>query len=332
MPKPAGRSSRIGRMAAVACSWLAVGLLALVSGFHLAGSEPRVAVVALIALTPWLYMLAWVSASVGLFTRQRVLAVASLALVGLQLWWVLPDFDPVSHVVGLAAGETEVRIFDENVTWSDYDLAGIGAEISRQHSDVVVLQEANLTALASLRATGALARFPYEMVRTNGGSNGMAIYSVFPLEGITVWHAGPVPQFRAWLELPGGRRLRIDAVHIHAPVVGPGQPALWEAEMLAVRDELAREPRPLVVVGDFGATWYNPPFQALLRLHLRDAAVVAGQGWRMTWPRTVLPLVRIDHVLISPGVSLESYGLANGPGTDHRPIMVAVSIGDGASR
>jgi endonuclease/exonuclease/phosphatase (EEP) superfamily protein YafD len=157
--------------------------------------------------------------------------------------------------------------------------------------------------------------------------NGMAIYSIFPWEDVTVWYAGPIPQFRAWLKLPGGRRLRIDVIHLHAPVVGSGQPALWAAELVAVRKELAHEPRPLVVVGDFGATWYNPPFQALLHLGLRDAAVVAGQGWRMTWPRTIVPFVRIDHVLLSPGVSLESYGLGNGQGTDHRPIMVTVSVG-----
>jgi endonuclease/exonuclease/phosphatase (EEP) superfamily protein YafD len=315
------------RLTMIALSWTVVIGLAIVSAFHLLQSEPSVAFVALIAVTPWIYMLAWASALVGLFTGHRVLAGVSVVLVGLQLWWVLPDFDPISHVVRPPRGAAEVRVFDENVSWDDFNLSGIGREIRRYQPDVVVLQEPNPTALASLQKAGALSRFHYDLVKTNVGSNGMAIYSVFPLEDVKIWYAGPVPQFRAWLGVPGGRRLRLDAIHLHAPIVGYGQPALWAAEMVAVRKELAGEPRPLIAVGDFGGTWYNAPFQSLLHLGLRDAAVVAGQGWRMTWPRSVVPVVRIDHVLLSPSVSLEAYALGSGQGTDHRPIMATVSVG-----
>ena len=145
----------------------------------------------------------------------------------------------------------------------------------------------------------------------------MALWSVYPFANASVWYAGGHPELRAWLELPGGRRLRIDVLHTDAPYEGSGEPVLWDQEIGAVRQELAREPRPLVAVGDLNATWYDWHFQAILALGLRDAAVVAGQGWRMTWPRDqqpVVPYLRIDHVLLSNGVSLESYGLGTGKG------------------
>ena len=84
-----------------------------------------------------------------------------------------------------------------------------------------------------------------------------------------------------------------------------------------------------MAVGDFNATWFDWHFQALLHLGLRDAAVVAGQGWRMTWPRDqepVVPYAAIDHVLISRGVSLESYGVGDGKGSDHHPLRVRLSV------
>ena len=96
---------RVLRLALLGSSWAVVAALAGVSAFHLAHVEPWTQVVALIAATPWVYMLAWVSAAVGLFFDRRALAVGSLVLVGFQLWWVLPDFDPISHLVPLRAGE-----------------------------------------------------------------------------------------------------------------------------------------------------------------------------------------------------------------------------------
>ena len=65
-----------------------------------------------------------------------------------------------------------------------------------------------------------------------------------------------------------------------------------------------------------------------LALGLRDAAVVAGQGWRMTWPRDqqpVVPYLRIDHVLLSTSVRLQSYKLGEGRGSDHRTVLVTLS-------
>ena len=100
-------------------------------------------------------------------------------------------------------------------------------------------------------------------------------------------------------------------------------------EIGTIRDELAGEPRPLLVVGDLNATWYDWHFQALLALGLRDVAVVAGQGWRMTWPRDqqpVVPYLRIDHVLISRGVRVQSYRLGDGRGSDHHPVLVTLSV------
>jgi endonuclease/exonuclease/phosphatase (EEP) superfamily protein YafD len=324
----------VAHFALVTLSWVVVVALAVLSVFHLAHSEPSTAILSLIAVTPWVYMLAWVSAAAGLLSRRRALAASSVVLIGLQLWWVVPDFDPVSHVVRLPKGADEVRLLDANVYWGNFNLSGIADEIRAEKSQLVTLEEPNGAALAQLARTGVLARLGYRLVDATGGSDGMAIYSVFPLQGATVWYAGSHLEFRAWVELPGGRRLRVDVIQVTAPV-GVSELQDWEAQMNAIRDELANEPRPLLVAGNFNATWYDWHFQALLHVGLRDAAVVAGQGWRMNWPgdqAPVLPYMRIDHILISPGVSLERYGVGQGQGSNHRSLFATVSVGGSASR
>jgi endonuclease/exonuclease/phosphatase (EEP) superfamily protein YafD len=310
-------------------SWVVVAALVVVSAFHLVRREPWTAMVALIAATPWIYMLAWVTVSVGLFFRRRALAVTSAVLVVLQLWWVIPDFDPVSHLTSPAAGEIQVRLFDANVSQSNGNLDEIAGEIRRDKPQVVTMEELTFVGLRSLEATGVMTNYPYQLVRPIYGSYGMALFSVFPLVGATEWYAAGHPELRAWLELPGSRRLRIDVLHTSAPV-GKGEPRDWSHQLEVIRGELAHEPRPLVAVGDLNATWYDWHFQALLGLGLRDAAVVAGRGWQMTWPRDqepVVPYLRIDYVLLSSSVSLQSYSLGDGEGSDHHPLLVRIAVG-----
>jgi len=319
---------RVLRPVLVALSWAVVAALVILTGFHLAHREPWTLIVGLIAVTPWIYMLAWVTASAGLLFRRRVLALISAALVVLQLWWVVPDFDPISHLARPARGEVQVRLFDANVSQSNRNLTEIAHEIERDRPQVVAMEELTPASLRSLQSTHVMDQYRYRLVRPTFGPDGMALWSAYPLADATEWYAYGHPEIRAWLELPGNQRLRIDVLHTDAPY-GTGEPVAWADEIRAIRAELAREPRPLVAAGDLNATWYDWHFQALLALGLQDAAVVAGQGWRMTWPRDqqpVVPYLRIDHILLSKGVSLESYRVGGGRGSDHHPLLISIGI------
>lgn len=317
------------RAGLVGLGWLVSAGLAALAALHLAHREPSDLVVGLINATPWVYMPAWVTASIGLFWRRWALTSISLLLVVLQFWWVAPDFDPFSHLTTPGPGEVTVRLFDWNCSQDNADLAEAASEISRDRAQVVALEELTPAALQSLDRTHAMERFGYTLVRAMPGPDGNGLWSVYPLEDAHEWFAAGHAELRAWLELPGRRRLRVDVVHTDAPY-GPGGPGLWEDQIGAIRAGLAREPLPLVVAGDLNSTWYDWHFQALLGLGLKDAAVVAGQGWRMTWPRDqqpVVPYLAIDHVLLSRGVGLESYGLGDGRGSDHHPLRVTLVVG-----
>jgi len=317
------------RWVTIGLAWAVVVVLVVITAFHLARREPWTLMVGLIAATPWVYMPAWVAASVGLFWRRWLLTATALVLVALQLWWVLPDFDPFSHLARQLPGDVAVRLFDANVSQANRNLTEIAAEIRRDRPDVVTIEELTPASLRSLESARIMGGFRYRFVQTELGSLGMTMWSVYRVSGLQEWYAAGHPELRAWLDLPGGRRLRLDLLHTTAPY-GPAGPGPWVQQMGAIRNELAREPRPLVAVGDLNATWYDWHFQAFLGLGLRDAAVLAGQGWRMTWPRDqqpVVPFLRIDHVLVSPSVGVEHYVLGDGQGSDHHPVLVELELG-----
>jgi endonuclease/exonuclease/phosphatase (EEP) superfamily protein YafD len=240
--------------------------------------------------------------------------------------WAGPDFWPVAHAA--PADGPGWRLFDANVSQSNRNLTEIGGEIARDAPSVIVLEELTPVALTSLLRTGVLADFRWSIVRPQAGPGGMGLWSRLPTTDLGTWTVGgDQVEIDGWVHTPAGS-VRIDGVHVDAPAFGPDQPAMWRRQLGAVRQHLAREPRPLLVAGDFNATWDLRPFQEILHLGLSDAAVLDGQGWRMTWPRNqawVIPYLRIDHILVSSRLTVVDYRLGRGRGSDHHPVMVTVA-------
>lgn len=97
---------------------------------------------------------------------------------------------------------------------------------------------------------------------------------------------------------------------------------------LASRINLARDPylqklnkfirqyKPNLVVGDFNAPRLSGALQNLPN-HYTHAYYLAGSGWSYTWP-VPLPVLAIDHILVSQKISVVSYVLETYWVSDHR--------------
>jgi endonuclease/exonuclease/phosphatase (EEP) superfamily protein YafD len=146
------------------------------------------------------------------------------------------------------------------------------------------------------------------------------------MTGAEVWFAGQHPEVRAWLHPRGTPRVRLYVIHTDAPL--RDKAGAWHHEMSDITSAVRAESRPLLVLGDFNATWDMYEFQDVLHTGLKDAAVEEGKGWEMTWSRQSIipPLVRIDHVLYSPGLTVTSYRTGVGRGSDHHPVLVRLAI------
>jgi endonuclease/exonuclease/phosphatase (EEP) superfamily protein YafD len=307
--------------------WCLVGVALLVSVFRWARVDGWWVAVATVAIAPWTYVPLYPLVPLAYLARQRALLVCAAVLALVGTFQVLPQWLPVNESKGIAAGAVDLKFFDANIQYTNSGMAGIAREINDAQPDVVTLEELSPVNLRSLAATGALARYRWTFVSPDTGADGFGVWSDTPLSQARLWFAGPHPEVSARLGLANGANVQLYVVHTDAP--RSGAEATWRRELAAIATRLRGEPSPLIVVGDFNATWDMDGFKDVLRTGLSDAAIKQGKGWQMTWSRKMSPLpplVRIDHLLYSPGITSTSYKTGIGNGSDHRPIVVGLAV------
>ena len=286
--------------------------------------DARSVLVALNALTPFLFLPAWpVAVAAGLARRWALFATA-LAVVLAHVALVAPELAARSPLPAAVAGVRAVRLFNANVFASNDRVDGIAGEIRASRPDVVFLQESTPAIVEAIDATGALEELPYRLaVRRNDPFGGLLAARWPLLEQDVVELDGRPVLLRATVETEGGP-LRLDAVHVVAPFGGGREP--WIDGMRGIADAVRAERLPVLMAGDFNATWGHRAFRRLLDAGLTDAAAARGRPLQMTWRqgRFVPPLTRIDHVLTSPGLAVVAIRTGEGQGSDHRPIVADV--------
>lgn len=140
------------------------------------------------------------------------------------------------------------------------------------------------------------------------------------------------PLLRAVVDIQGVA-VTVYVVHLISPTLF-GLPWQYEdaarnQESALVRDLLARESGPLLVLCDCNFTDQSDAYQSFDTL-LTDAFREAGCGMGFTYPneqRFLPPLVRIDYIWHNDHFStLEAYPLNDSGTSDHRPIVARLAI------
>jgi len=89
-----------------------------------------------------------------------------------------------------------------------------------------------------------------------------------------------------------------------------------------IRRQIAREPHPVIVVGDFNSTPHQWAYRHIAQ-GLQSAATQRIAGWTATFPAQ-RPLVRIDHVLAGPAWQITDARVpppTRPPISDHRAVV-----------
>ncbi len=286
-------------------------------------------------------------ALIGAWTgRDRRQLAASLLAAGIFAWLWGPLFWPSANVV--PNGPT-LRVMTINVLGKAGQPEAVLASIQAAGPDLVFIQEftPDLASSLSPELKGAL---PYQVLDPGLGSDGLAVFSRFPIERLDIvlqgsWRGDPQVLKMDWQ----GREVTL--VNFHALSTGGLSPGLVRyttrerlETMSALADFAAGESRPLIASGDANTTRLNVPYK-LLDAVLDDAWWEAGWGLGHTFPGRInsedwftqvsfffIPhwLVRIDHVFYSAQFQASSAALAefNG-GSDHRGLLTdLVWLGD----
>jgi endonuclease/exonuclease/phosphatase (EEP) superfamily protein YafD len=296
--------------------WLAVipaALWALVRAF---GLESGSLMTTSMFFTPYAGVAALFVAGVAVALRNWAAAVvAGIAAICLATA-VLPR--AIGGETMRTAGHETLIVLSANVYLGSADPDALVALVDRYHPDVLSVQELTPVFATELRRAGIGRRLPHSVLMAQRKGHGAGLYARFPLTPLPHQTRFLFRMPRATIALPGGRRLRLIAVHPQPPNMSVGS---W-------REALESLPAPgtgapWLLIGDFNATFDQAELRDVVDSGYRDAGEATGEGLEPTWPgsdESPFGLVTIDHVLADRRLGVADYGVEDLPDSDHRAI------------
>lgn len=254
--------------------------------------------------------------------RQRGLIAICAGLLGWTALTIAPLYLADSPNGG--AGLLVVEAYNVNRAYGDP--TRVAAQLARSDADVIGLIEVDGHWFDALEP--ALRRWPHRLAHARTDNFGMALYSKRPIVDAVVLDRDKFAVVRARVEVEG---TPVGVLLVHPP---PPMAADWAAQrdsaMRGYAKVLQQMPAESVVLGDFNATPWSRPFQAMLAASdLREARDVTGAGVRATWPagRAFPPVLPIDHVLVRGAIGVETLEVLEENGSDHHPVRAVLRIG-----
>jgi endonuclease/exonuclease/phosphatase family metal-dependent hydrolase len=236
-----------------------------------------------------------------------------------------------------------------------FDLGRTAATIRAQHPDIVGLQEVDKywgarsnfvdepAALAEALGMHVFFGSIYDIPSTTPGAPnmqyGVAILSRFPIvramdheiTRLSTQDANPVPA-----PAPGFPEVVVNArgalVHVfdtHLDYRADPSVRRMQAEDTAAIMRAAGGQQ--ILVGDLNTTWTAPELAPLRDYGLIDAWAATGQSGGETYP-ALDPNIRIDHITVTPGISVLGATVPDTLASDHRPVVADVLVTRGHHR
>lgn len=251
------------------------------------------------------------------FLRWRTYILLGLATAAFNAWFVVPWYLPTNAP---NPSDADVRLLHANLLVTNTDAGPLFALVEDVEPDLIVLQEFTPGWVQALQPI--VSSYPYRVLEPRDDPFGIALYSKYPLDAMTVIGSVPLghPDIVA-TALVGGERLHIVSTHPMQPL-GEVNYGNRNLQLDSVADLAHRSPRPLIVVGDLNITMWSHHYQRLEEVSgLGNAR--RGFGIAPTWPAWFFPgLIPIDHVLVSDDLVVTDFAAGPNIGSDHRPIVV----------
>jgi endonuclease/exonuclease/phosphatase (EEP) superfamily protein YafD len=235
---------------------------------------------------------------------------------------------PVHHHPAVRAAP-ELRILTLNALFGAADPAATVDAVRRLRVDVLAVQELTPALVRGLAGAGLGELLPSQHVDPDPGAAGAGLWSR--------WELTPLPPAAGLLFVAPSARITVAdgpvilrAVHPVAPIMGRQRD--WHQDLGRLREALtaAEADGPQIVAGDFNSSRDHRPFRDILAAGFADSADIARRRpWPgFTWPanRRWPPLMRLDHILVSPGITVSEARTVKIPGTDHRAVLAVLEL------
>lgn len=290
-----------------------VALWALVRAF---GLETGSLLTSLMFFTPFAAAAALLVTGIAVALRNWMAAGVAAIAAAYLMAAVLPR--AIGNDTVSTAGHRTLTVLSTNVYLGNADPAAVLALLDRYDADVLSVQELTPSFAAKLRAAGIATRLPHSVLTPSIRGRGGGLYARFPLAALPHQTHFRFRMPRAAMTMPGGRRLRLVAVHPMPPNMDFDE---WQGALRSLPSPGVGS--PWLLIGDFNATFDQDEFRDLVADGYTDAGETAGMGLEPTWPGDEgypLGLITIDHVLADDRIGVADYGVDDLPGSDHRAV------------
>jgi endonuclease/exonuclease/phosphatase family metal-dependent hydrolase len=296
--------------ALVALPWLVWAVV------RLPGLERGYLLVAMVAFTPYAAATSWIPVLVALLLRQRVVAVAALAVAVGLVAAVAPR--AIGGPQDPLPGGRSLSVMTANLRFGQADPRAL-LELARRYDvDVLSLQELTPDAVPRLDAVGARERFPHRILDARPEARGSGILSRLELRDA---RRSPPPgpaMPEATVVVPGAAPVHVKAVHPVAP--NRGGMWRWYRDMDGLPRATPAGPMRMLI-GDFNATLDHERLRRVVRSGYADAAEAVGDGLRGSYW-----VIQIDHVLVDRRARVTAAAFHDLPGSDHDALTATVSL------
>jgi endonuclease/exonuclease/phosphatase (EEP) superfamily protein YafD len=306
----------------VALILTALALLPLLA--RLTGGRPPTRITQLAALAPVATVPA--TAAVGIAAITTPWLAVLLGIPAVILWsWQLP---PLRRTGSHAPAVVRLRLFTVNAQGGAADPAAILGILRSHDVDVLAVQELTPQMVGGLEAAGLAQLLPFSQLDPRPASRGTGLWARWPLTPLAPVAGLKAAAPRARIEPVGGRPVTLTAVHSLAPM--RGRAGIWQRELTLIGQAMASVEGPQVVAGDFNASRDHRPFRDLMVEGFRDSADFGqSRSWPgFTWPAAgrSVPVMRLDHVLVSRTATVRMTRTIRVPRTDHHGVLAAIEF------
>lgn len=273
---------------------------------------------------------AWIQGAALLwfaFSRQWIPVMLTAAILTINLTQLLPYYwptplDATAQATGLLEHNTKrIKVLNLNVNAYLRNDESVARVIRHYQPDVVTIIE--LTPRLYQRITPVLKQYPYQHYQLQEGPFGIGMFSRYPLEQKTVVRYRETPSLIARMLLNGEP---VTLIATHPPPPLSPQMYQWRNDQLKWLARMrSRFENHIILVGDLNLTPWTRIFRDFsVALDLKDTQ--QGMGLQPSWPAVGIPVIPIDHCLVSKNIQVLQRQLGPQIGSDHYPVFVELAI------
>jgi endonuclease/exonuclease/phosphatase (EEP) superfamily protein YafD len=326
---PSSRLRVSARRVARVIGWTTAAGMSVVAVIRLLRSDSQPQLIGLQGVGMWLLLPAYPLAIAAALTRQRSLAVVAAVLAAGNVVWVAESYE-VGHNRSAPPGTATIRLVTANLLLTNTEVEELAGDLAATDADIILLQEVTPEHLADIRFVGLLQQYPYHVLDARAGFHGSAILSKLPVAGGAAFLLAGSPMTRADITTSVGAVTVIN-VHTVAPI-NESQARRWRGQFDLLAQQNGETDGPLIMAGDYNATKDHSPMDGVLASGMRDAYSDAGTGVGATWPQwgsPMVPVMRLDHVLVNDQVTVLNARLEPNRGSDHLRLAVELAVAQG---